>query len=456
MKIREYVRRSEMPVSAAELFAWHARPGALLRLLPPWQGVKVLSSTGGIEDGARVTVTMPVGPGRVRLVAEHDRYREGESFRDVQADGPFALWEHTHLVEPTGDGSSYLEDRIRYALPMGAVGDRVGGAAFGKSLDRMFEFRHERTRLDLAAHRRHADAGPLRVLISGASGLVGSELAAFLTTGGHRVASLSRGVHSAEDVLWSPEEGRIEAEKLTLFDAVVHLAGEPVAGRWSAEKKRKIRDSRVKGTRLLCETLARLPEGPNVLVAASATGLYGDRGDEALTEESPPGGGFLPEVCREWEAACEPGRQAGIRVVNVRIGLVLAPAGGLLGTLLPLFRAGLGGRVGSGRQWMPWVAIDDLVDILHAAVTEESLSGPVNATAPNPVTNAGFTKALGRVLRRPTVLPAPAAAVRVALGEAADELAFASARALPQRLLEHGHPFRYPELEPALRFLLGK
>lgn len=463
MKIREFVRRSEMPASSGELFAWHARPGALQRLLPPWQGVRVLSSAGGIEDGARVTVSVPVGPARVRLVAEHSDYREGESFRDSQASGPFALWEHKHRVEPAGDGKSILEDCIRYALPAGALGDLAAGSRLRRDLERMFDFRHERTRRDLLAHARYGDQGPMNVLVSGANGLVGSELTAFLTTGGRTVLPMSRSGHFSDTVRWSPEKGEIEADKLWFCDAIVHLAGESIVGRWTAEKKRRIRDSRVKGTRLLCETLAAMPERsaagfarPDTLVVASAIGLYGSRGDEVLTEDSADGSGFLAEVCREWEEACEPARQAGIRVVNVRIGLVLTPRGGLLGTLLPLFKAGLGGRVGDGRQWMSWIAIDDLVDILHVALMDESLSGPVNATAPNPVTNAEFTGTLGRVLRRPALLPAPSFALRAALGEAADELALASARVLPRRLVDLGHPFRYPELEPALRFLLGR
>ncbi|HEX6985262.1 MAG TPA: TIGR01777 family oxidoreductase [Planctomycetaceae bacterium] len=457
MKVHELVRRSEMPVPPSVLFAWHAAPGALQRLLPPWESVQVRRSWGGIEEGGRVELSVPVGPFRARWVAEHDEYREGESFRDVQTAGPFALWEHTHRVEPAAGGSSLLEDRVRYAVPLGAVGDRLAGAAVRRRLERVFAFRHERTRLDLLAHERYRDSGLMRILVSGATGLIGSELTAFLTAGGHRVVPLSRGGNPTEVVRWSPDAGTIEADKLSGFDAVVHLAGESVLGRWTAEKRRRIRDSRVLGTRLLCESLAGLEERhrPRVLVCASATGYYGDRGDEVLTEDSPKGTGFLADVCEQWESACEPARQAGIRVVNVRIGLVLTPKGGLLGSLLPVFRAGLGGRVGGGRQWMSWIAIDDLIDVFHAAVMDESLAGPVNGTAPNPVTNAEFTKTLGRVLGRPTLLPVPRLAVRAALGEAADELALASARVLPARLTGRGHAFRYPELEPALRFLLG-
>jgi uncharacterized protein len=458
MTIREISFRSEMPAPASAVFAWHTRAGALQRLLPPWQDVRVIEATDRIGNGARGVLSVSIGPFRVRWIAEHDEYREGGSFRDVQAQGPFAQWEHTHLVKHVGTDRSLLEDSIQYALPMGAIGDRLGGSAVRRLLERTFAFRHERTRLDLLAHECHAGSTPLRILISGATGLVGSDLAAFLTAGGHRIVPLSRRAHAPDEVRWSPEEGRIEEDKLSGFDAVIHLAGESVLGRWSEAKKRKILESRVKGTRLLAEALAALPQEdrPKVLVSASATGYYGDRAAEELTEDSPPGTGFLPEVCQGWEAACTPAREAGIRVVNVRIGLVLTPRGGVLGKLLPLFRAGVGGRVGDGRQWMGWIAVDDLLDVFHATMMDDSLSGPINATAPSPVTNTEFTRIVGRVLRRPTPLAAPALALRAALGEAADELALASARVLPSRMLERGHRFRYAELEPALRFLLGR
>lgn len=442
-----------MPVPSAVLFHWHSNPGALERLLPPWQDVRVEQKTGGIENGDRVVLSIGLGAARIKHVAEHRHYQEGVSFQDVQLKGPFAHWQHTHRMQPIDTKSSVLEDDVHYALPLPA---RIGNAPFRRQLDRMFEFRHQRTMLDLRAHERFKDHEMKHILVSGASGLIGSDLAAFLTTGGHRVTPLSRSDHSADTVRWSPSDGKIEADKLYQFDAVVHLAGESIIGRWNEAKKQRIRESRVQGTRLLCETLARLPDGPKTLVCASATGIYGNRGDEILTEESSRGEGFLADVCEEWEAACEPARLAGIRVVNVRIGLVLTPKGGLLGTLLPLFKSGLGGRVGHGRQWMSWIAIDDLIDIFHAGIMDETLRGSVNAVSPNPVTNNEFTKTLGNVLHRPTFLPVPRFGVKAVLGESADELALASARVIPAKLKQRGHSFRFEDLDPALRFLLGK
>ena len=242
------------------------------------------------------------------------------------------------------------------------------------------------------------------------------------------------------------------------FDAVVHLAGENIAsGRWNAARKAAIRDSRVNGTRFLCDALAGLARPPKTLVCASAVGYYGDRGEERLTEESPPGTGFLAEVCREWEAASAPAARKGIRVVALRIGMVLSPKGGALARMLPLFRAGLGGVIGGGRQYVSWVALDDLPGIILHALQRDDLRGPVNAVAPRPVTNREFTEALGKVLSRPTPLPVPAFALRLAVGgEMADALLLSSARGIPRRLEETGYRFRFAELSAALRHLLGK
>jgi hypothetical protein len=259
-------------------------------------------------------------------------------------------------------------------------------------------------------------------------------------------------------VRWDPERGEVDAAGLEGLDAVVHLAGENVgSGRWTAARKAAIRDSRVKGTRLLCEALAGLVRPPETLVSASAVGYYGDRGEEVLTEESPPGAGFLPEVSREWEAASGAASRKGIRVVTLRIGMVISPKGGALARMLPLFRAGLGGVIGGGRQYVSWVALDDLPNIILHTLQRGDLRGPVNAVAPRPVTNREFTEALGKALSRPTPLPVPAFALRLAVGgEMADALLLSSARVVPKRLIDTGYTFLSPELEPTLRRLLGR
>jgi hypothetical protein len=296
----------------------------------------------------------------------------------------------------------------------------------------------------------------MNVLISGATGLIGSALVPELEAKGHTVTRLSRSRSGANTIRWDPSAGTIDGD-LEGTDAVVHLAGESIAqGRWNSDKKRRILDSRVQGTRLLAEKISALATPPKVMVSMSAVGYYGDRGDEVLTEESAPGADFLTRVCREWEAAAEPARRAGIRVVHPRLGIVLTPQGGALGTTLPIFKLGGGGKIGSGRQWWSWVALDDVVGSVLHALTDEGVEGPVNVGSPNPMTNAEYTKVLGKVLGRPTVLPLPAPAARIMLGEVADALLLASQRMRPARLQATGYAFRYPQLEGALRHLLGR
>lgn len=295
------------------------------------------------------------------------------------------------------------------------------------------------------------------VLVSGSTGLIGSALVSALQEGGHRVRRLTRSGGSSEDVVrWDPSAGEIDASRIEGVDAVVHLAGENIVGRWTDAKKARIRDSRVRGTRLLAETLARLPTPPGVMVSASATGYYGDRGNELLSEESAPGDSFLAGVGQEWEAAADPAREAGVRVVHPRFGIVLSTEGGALGTTLPIFKLGVGGKIGNGRQYWSWIAIDDVVGAILHVLTEDSLEGPVNVTVPDPPTNAEYTRVLGRVLGRPTVSPLPAPVARIMLGQVADELLLASQRIEPARLKETGYSYRYPELEGALRHLLGR
>ncbi len=295
----------------------------------------------------------------------------------------------------------------------------------------------------------------MKLLVSGSTGLIGTALVQRLASAGHDIVRLVRG--RAEDTTGAISWASMTAADLEDLNWVVHLAGENIAGRrWSAAQKARIRASRVEGTRRLCRTLAQVARPPQVLVCASAVGYYGDRGDEVLREDSAPGTGFLPEVCREWEAAAEPALEKGIRVVHLRFGLVLSPAGGALGKMLLPFKLGVGGRIGNGRQYMSWISLDDVVGATGHALTTEVLRGPVNVVAPNPVTNAEFTRVLGRLLRRPTLFPVPAFGARLALGEMAEALLLSSTRVEPGRLLETGYQFLHVDLEAALRYLLGR
>ncbi len=373
----EFTYRSHIAgISPEALFAWHLRPGAFERLVPPWESVRVEEDRAGLAEGSR----------------------------------------------------------LRFAV------------------------RHQRTRDDLARHAAFARFGPQRVAVTGATGLVGSALAAFLSAGGHRVQRLvRRAAVSHQEIAWDPASGCVDLAALEGVDAVVHLAGRSIAeGRWSPAAKTLIRESRVEGTRLMATSLASLKRPPRVLVCASAIGFYGDTGDREVDESAQRGNGFLPEVCEAWEAAADPARSAGIRVVHLRIGVVLSARGGALARMLTPFRLGLGGVVGSGSQGMSWIALEDLLGAIQYALFTESLSGPVNVVAPAPVTNREFTHTLARLLHRPALLPLPAAGVRLLFGEMGRALLLESARVLPRRLAESGFSHLHPTLEGALRAELGR
>lgn len=294
----------------------------------------------------------------------------------------------------------------------------------------------------------------MKILVSGASGLIGSALLPRLASQGHRTIRLVRGrpARGDDEIEWNPDASTIDSARLAGIDAVVNLAGATIARwPWTAAHKRRVLESRVRSTTLLARAIAGLKPPPKVLVSASGVGFYGNRGDEILRETSPPGTDFLAQVCVAWEAAATPARDAGIRVVTPRIGMVLSGEGGALGALLIPFRLGLGGVIGSGHQYMSWIALEDLTVVIAQAIASDDWSGPWNAVSPQPVTNAEFTKTLGRFLKRPTLLPLPAFAARLMLGEMADALLLSSARVEPMRLLAFGFTFRFPTLEAALR-----
>lgn len=448
--------RGRMPAPVAQLFAWHARPGALERLIPPFERVRIVRSSGGIADGGTVELLLGGWPS-ARWRARHEHFVENQQFCDVQERGPFAVWRHAHHFEadPADAGASWMRDEISFALPGAALGAALAGGWVERRIRRTFSWRHERTRRDLLRHARFGGAR-LRIALSGGSGLIGRSLRAFLTTGGHTVVALVRRAAGPGEIVWNPAADRLDAAALEGFDAVIHLGGAGIAQRrWTRARKAVIRDSRVRSTGLLARGLAGLRRPPRAFLCASALGFYGDRGDEVLREDSPVGAGFLPEVCEAWEAACAPAREAGIRVVNLRTGIVLARRGGALAAMLTPFSLGVGGVVGSGRQYMSWIGLDDLLGAIQCALGDERIAGPVNCTAPEPATNRAFTRALGSVMCRPTVIPMPAAVIRLALGELGEALLLQGARVLPQRLQEAGFVFQTPRLEDALRWELG-
>ncbi|MEZ5130624.1 MAG: TIGR01777 family oxidoreductase [Mycobacterium sp.] len=433
-----------------EVFAWHSRPGAMRRLVPPWQPMTVVKETESLADGRAILGL----PGGLRWVAQHDPagYDPPNQFVDVlSSDGLMTLpprvigwWRHTHRYSDAGGGATRVHDIVDTTVPAAA-------------LRSTFAYRHRQLAEDLAAHRDAAEAGagPMVVAMTGSSGLVGTALAALLTTGGHRVIRLvRRDPAGADERRWEPDQP--DPALLEGVDSVVHLAGESIAGRFTEAHRKAIRDSRIEPTRRLAE-VAAATSGVRTFVSASAVGFYGhDCGDTVLDEDSPRGRGFLADVVAEWEAATGPAADAGRRVVMVRTGIVQAAAGGTLRLLRPLFALGLGGRLGSGRQWLSWIGIDDLLDIYYRALYDSRLAGPVNAVAPNPVRNSDYTRALAQTLHRPALLPVPAVGPRVLLGrQGAVELAEADQRVAPARLQALRHRFRQPDVADALAHQLG-
>jgi len=403
---------SVVDASVDEVFAWHARPGAITRLAPPWQPARVIHES---LESLPLSAVLP--------------------------------WRHTHEFSPVGEQATLVTDVVDTPLP-------------ARALRSMFVYRHRQLAGDLAALARARMICPdmLTIAVTGSGGLIGTALTALLSTSGHRIIRLvRRPPQHAGERYWRPEDP--SPDLLNGVDAVIHLAGASIGGRFTPERKNEIRESRILPTRLLAELAAAIaPQGLRAFVSASAIGLYGpDRGEEILTEASPRGEGFLADVVADWEDATTPAAAAGIRTVRVRTGIVQTPRGGMLRLLSPLFEAGLGGRLGSGKQWLAWIGLDDLLDIYLRAVLDPGLSGPVNAVAPEPVRNIDYTRTLAGVLRRPAMLPVPGFGPRLLLGdEGAREIAQASQYVRPERLIAAGHTFRQPELEGALRHLFGQ
>ena len=435
------VRSSVVEAPVEVVFDWHAAPGAITRLTPPWQPVRVLREARSLKDGRAVLGL----PGGLRWVADHvpEEYAPPYAFEDRLTSRPLADvlgWRHRHEFTAVGS-STRVTDLVTARVP-------------ARMLRAMLDYRHRQLVADLAAQRRW-QSPPLTVAVTGASGTIGRALIPLLTTGGHRVVRLvRRDAQGTDERRWAT--GSPAPDLLHGVDAVVHLAGASIAGRFDTEHRHRIRDSRVGPTRRLAEVAARA--GVASFLCASAVGFYGpDRGDEVLTESSERGDGFLADVVADWEADLRPAEEAGVRVVRIRTGIVQTPRGGALRLQRPLYAAGLGGRLGAGTQWQSWIGIDDLTDIYLRALVDRALSGPVNATAPRPVRQQEYAAILAAVLHRPAPAAVPALALRRLLGEdGAREVALADQRVVPSVLLNAGHPFRHPDLDGALRHLLGR
>jgi uncharacterized protein (TIGR01777 family) len=448
-----YVRECFLPFSPAQVWAYHAHLDALTRLTPPGAPARLIQGHTALEAGALDWLEAGYGPLTIPWRARIAEVRPGEGFTDVQERGPFAKWSHKHHFLPA-PGGCRLVDEIEYALPIGALGEAVAGRMVAGIIDSGFAWRHRRTLLDLSLMYAGSAPAGRRIGITGASGTVGRALAAALRLRGDVPIALVRHAPAAGQVRWDPTGQRTDVEALAGLDAVVHLAGEPVFGRWTAEKRAKIQSSRVLGTAALAKALASAPRRPAALVSASAVGFYGDR-REPVDESSPRGRGFLADVAEGWERAADPARDAGIRVAHPRIGLVLSNDDGVLANMAIPARLGVLGPIAGGRQGFPWITLDDLVRAL-LFLLDNNLSGPFNAVAPAQDDQASFVRALSRVFRQPATLPVPGFAVRFALGDAGDEMLVQGAPVRPQRLREAGFRWDFADAEDACRFALGR
>lgn len=456
-----------MPCDRQDLFQYHANPGALNRLIPPWESLRVEQRSDSLAVGSEVVLVQSLFGVPVRWRARHTELHPPESFQDIQLSGPFKVWVHDHHFESGDDGQSVLSDRVRFEMKFGLLGS-IGLPVVDRKLDAMFAYRHRTTHADLQlqAFLRHFTLGRrLRIGVTGSTGMIGRRLVDLISVLGHQAVRILRPSStdrvedfpsSAVPILWQPGKGFSNAAEMSDLDAVIHLAGRGIAsGRWTDPVKLAIRESRVQGTQSLVDDLLRLPSPPKAFVCASGVGYYGDRGADVLDEQSPSGSDFLATLARDWEGAANTFANGGGRVATGRLGIALHPLQGALAKLLTPFRLGCGGPVGSGRQYWSWIDVDDAAAAFLYLAANPKCDGAYNLVAPEQVDNQTFSRTLGSVLHRPSIVPAPAFAIRGLLGEMADAMLLASQRASCKRLLDEGFPFRSPTLVECLRHVLG-
>ncbi len=451
--MQTFERTSEFDAPVSALRALHDRPLAFERMQPPWDALTPSAPTTALRAGDELSFATNFGPiplsWRAKIVSKGD-----DGFVDEQLTGPFASWRHTHIFESLGATRCRLTDRIEYALPRVPLANAIAGETVRQRLARTFRFRHATVGHDLALGIA-LDAQPHTVLVTGASGLIGSQVLPLLSTMGHRVVrAVRRAARGDDEATWDVASGAVTLAPGTRIDAVLHLAGENIAGaRLTPAQRARVRDSRIGATQRLIVGL--VPHAPRTFVCASAVGFYGDGGDASLSESAPQGAGFLAEVSGEWEAAAHTASAHGMRVVCARIGIVLSPQGGALAKVLPVFAAGAGGVLADGAFYQPHVSVDDVGGMLVRMLLDARASGAVNAVSCEAVTNREFTRVLGAVLKRPTMIPVPRALLRLALGAIVDEGLLASARVQPTALAALGHTFRHKTTADALAHVLG-
>lgn len=451
-----FIWQSTLPFPIERVFAWHTREGAFQRFNPPWRPVAVTRGpSNGIKQGSEVSIRLPV-IGRFGLPWDicHGEYRENELFVDEQKRGPFRVWRHEHRFHVEEPQKTTMVDSLQYELPL--LGKLVE-PFFRRELRRLFSHRHAVLLHDLTLHERVAHEARKTVLISGASGFIGQSVSAFLSTGGHTVRKLvRRAPRDASERFWDPYKGEIDPHALEGVDVVLHLSGENVAsGRWTEKRKDAIRKSREITTKFLVDSICSAKLPPAVAIIASGVGFYG-ASEELKDESALRGSGFIASVSSAWEEASRALQEDGrCRVVCLRAGAVLNARGGALKKMLPAFVAGLGGPLGSGAQWMSWIALEDLLGLVQHIIYTPSISGPVNAVSPHPCTNREFTRALARVLRRPAWFKIPRFVIHALFGEMGEELLLSSSRVMPKVAMDSGYTFLLADLREALLFETG-
>jgi hypothetical protein len=455
VKIHHLKKQSRIQVPVETAFAWHEAPGAIERLTPPWEQIKIISKSGGIKEGDQTYFKVKVGPFWMKWLAHHIEYNKNEIFTDIQRDGPFLFWEHNHRFHPDGDHALILEDHLRFRLPIPPISDLVVLTSVKKRLNRMFEYRHAVTKNDLIQKSLYRDKH--KIVITGASGVLGAALVPFLCTQGHSVKRMIRKMpEQPDEAFWNPYHQEIDKQAFENIDTVIHLAGEYIGeGRWTPQKKKRIVGSRVKGTQFLAHTLCNLKKPPKTLICASAIGYYGNRGEEILTESSSKGSGFVSDVCEQWEKAAKPAIDAGIRVVFLRIGIVLTPRGGALERLLPVFKSGLGLTLGDGNQVISWISEDDFLGVVNHVIHHKKISGPVNVTSPHPVSQRDFSKSLANIFENPFSIRIPKWIITPIYGQMGNEVILSGNNAMPDKLMATNYSFLHPKLEDAFQHLLG-
>ncbi len=433
-------------------------------MIPPWSFLKIIKRNNGLEDGAICILVMQYGPLKLKWIAKHFGYIQDQIFQDEMIKGPLKTWMHTHSFAPNEISGCIMEDKIKYSLPYGLNRFSTFRNRINKTLIQMFSYRHRILQNDLKLWDLLKENRGKRILISGSTGLIGSALIPFLETAGeHKISKLVRPTskypesdNSSNFRIWDPETGMIDPIDLEGFDIIIHLSGENLGGRWSESKKKRIRDSRVKTTELLCNTLKKLKKPPSTLLCASAIGYYGNRGEEVVTEETTAGDGFLANLCVDWESHSKSVEAIGIRVINARFGLILSPRGGILKplTLTSYLKTGIG--FGKGTNVLNWVSIEDVIGCILYVIGNTNIRGPINVVSPNPVKASDFFETISKILENQIFLRIGYGSMKLAVGDFADTISDSNGVIKPQKLLTSGYPFMNTNLEDAVRLLLGR